>query len=62
MISSHTDGVKDPVSYYTYSPEDVDQNGFLDNRGEKNIGYGFGVNTNTVPPNPYLTTNCTTKA
>ena len=49
------DGVLEPLSYYTYSPEDVDQNGFLDNWGGKNIGYGFGVNTNTAPPNPYLT-------
>ena len=58
--STTPDGVKEATSYYTYSPEDVDQNGFLDNWGGKNIGYGFGVNTNTTPPNPYLTTNCAT--
>jgi hypothetical protein len=59
--SINTDGVLEPASYYTYSPEDVDQNGRLDNWGGKNIGYGFGVNTNTAPPNPYLTiANCAT--
>jgi len=41
------DGALEPALYYTYSPEDVDQNGFLDNWGEKNLGYGFQVNTNT---------------
>jgi Tfp pilus assembly protein PilX len=60
LTSTTPDGVKEASSYYTYSPEDADQNGFLDNWGGKNIGYGFGVNTNTVPPNPYLTTNCST--
>jgi PilX N-terminal len=48
------DGVKEPATYYSYSPEDVDQNGVLDNWGEKNIGYGFGIATNTTPLNPYL--------
>jgi hypothetical protein len=47
------DGVLESTTYYTYSPEDVDQNGFLDNWGEKNIGYGFGINTNTAPLNSY---------
>ena len=58
--STNPDGVKEGATYYTYSPEDVDQNGFLDNWGGKNIGYGFGVNTNTAPANPYLTTTCST--
>jgi Tfp pilus assembly protein PilX len=53
LTSTNTDGVAEALSYYGYSPEDVDQNGFLDNWGEKNIGYGFGINTNTVPLNPY---------
>lgn len=53
VTSSTTDGVLEPATYYSYSPEDVDQNGFLDNWGEKNIGYGFGINTNTSPLNPY---------
>ena len=60
LTSSTPDGVKEATNYYTYSPEDVDQNGYLDNWGGKNIGFGFGVNTNTVPPNPYLTTTCNT--
>jgi Tfp pilus assembly protein PilX len=47
------DGVLESTTYYSYSPEDVDQNGFLDNWGEKNIGYGFGINTNTAPLNSY---------
>jgi Tfp pilus assembly protein PilX len=55
LTSSTPDGVLQAATYYGYSPEDVDQNGFLDNWGGKNIGYGFGVNTNTAPPNPYLT-------
>ncbi|HEY6337144.1 MAG TPA: PilX N-terminal domain-containing pilus assembly protein [Candidatus Sulfotelmatobacter sp.] len=52
--STTPDGLLEPKTYYTYSPEDVDQNGFLDNWGGTNIGYGFGINTNTAPPNPYL--------
>jgi hypothetical protein len=55
LTSTNPDGLLEPKTYYGYSPEDVDQNGFLDNWGGKNIGYGFGVNTNTAPPNPYLT-------
>ncbi|MGA8340463.1 MAG: PilX N-terminal domain-containing pilus assembly protein [Candidatus Sulfotelmatobacter sp.] len=54
LTSTTPDGNLEPKTYYNYSPEDVDQNGFLDNWGEKNIGYGFGVNTNTAPLNPYL--------
>ncbi len=58
--STTPDGALEPATYYLYSPEDADQNGRLDNWGGQNIGYGFGVNTNTAPPNPYLTTNCAT--
>jgi hypothetical protein len=57
LASSITDGVLENTAtkYYTYSPEDVDQNGFLDAWGARNIGYGFGINTNTgLPLNPYL--------
>jgi len=54
LTSTATDGALEPATYYGYSPEDVDQNNVLDNWGEKNIGYGFGVNTNTAPLNPYL--------
>jgi hypothetical protein len=59
LASTTPDGVKESAVYYTYSPEDVDQNGFLDNWGEANIGYGFQQNTYTGP-NPYKTTNCNT--
>jgi len=58
--STTPDGALEAASYYLYSPEDVDQNGLLDNWGGKNIGYAFNVNTNTAPPNPYLTTVCNT--
>lgn len=60
LTSTTPDGVLEPTTYYNYSPEDVDQNGVLDNWGGANIGYGFGVNTNTAPPNPYLVTACST--
>lgn len=60
LTSSTPDGAPEPATYYSYGPEDVDQNGFLDNWGGVNIGYGFGVNTNTAPPNPYKTTTCNT--
>jgi Tfp pilus assembly protein PilX len=60
LTSTTPDGTLEATTYYTYSPEDVDQNGYLDNWGGVNIGYGFDVNTNTSPPNPYLTTTCNT--
>jgi len=61
--SSTPDGVLEPITYYTYSPEDVDQNGVLDAWGAKNIGYGFGLNTNTaLPLNSYVrNTQCSTQ-
>jgi hypothetical protein len=59
LTSTNQDGTLEPLTYYTYSPEDVDQNGFLDNWGEKNIGYGFGINTNTVPLNSFKRINVT---
>src|ERR1700722_2486554 len=37
------DGVKEPATYYAFSPEDVDGNTFLDTFGEKYLGAGFGV-------------------
>jgi hypothetical protein len=54
------DGKLEAKSYYTYSPEDVDQNGQLDNWGGANIGFAFQQNTAAAPPNPYLTTSCST--
>lgn len=57
LTSTTPDGALEPRTYYNYSPEDVDQNGFLDNWGEKNIGYGFGINTNTNPLNSYKRIN-----
>jgi Tfp pilus assembly protein PilX len=56
LTSTTPDGVLEPATYYSYSPEDVDQNGFLDNWGEKNIGYGFGINT-SAPLNSYKRIN-----
>ena len=56
--STTPDGKLEAATYYTYSPEDVDQNTFLDNWGAANIGYGFNVNTGNL--NPYQTTNCNT--
>jgi len=57
LTSTTPDGALEPATYYNYSPEDVDQNGFLDNWGGKNIGDGFAVNTNTAPLNPYQRIN-----
>ena len=37
------DNVLEPAVYYTYSPEDVDENGVLDTFGEKYLGAGFGL-------------------
>lgn len=37
------------------SPEDVDDNGLLDNWGAADIGYGFGINAGT---NQFQTTDC----
>jgi hypothetical protein len=58
------DGLLDPNNPgTTQSPEDVDQNGLLDNWGAVNVGDGFGVSTAGAPPNPYLPrVGCTTVA
>ncbi|MGC1453251.1 MAG: hypothetical protein WA830_24740, partial [Candidatus Sulfotelmatobacter sp.] len=63
LTSPNPDGALEGRTYYTYSPEDADQNGRLDAWGAKNIGYGFGKNTNTgAPLNPYVrNTACTTQ-
>lgn len=59
ITSTTPDGVLEATSYYTYSPEDADQNGRLDNWGAANVGTGFGLNT-AAPLNPYQTTTCNT--
>ena len=41
-----------------FSPEDVDEDTKLDNWGGVNIGDGFGKNTNTATPNPYVAIDC----
>ncbi len=56
LTSTTPDGALEAKSYYSYSPEDVDQNGVLDNWGEKNLGYGFGINT-ASPLNGYQRIN-----
>ncbi len=59
LASTTPDGAMEPATYYTYSPEDSDQNARLDNWGSANIGTGFGVST-SGPLNPYKTTTCNT--
>ena len=34
--------MSDPLTYYTFSQEDVDQNGAPDNWGATNVGFGLG--------------------
>ena len=41
-----------------YSPEDVDENGLLDNWGWANISDGFGINPTGNPGNPYVAVSC----
>jgi len=47
------DTVKEPATYYAFSPEDVDQNTFLDTFGEKYLGAGFGVAGAAAMAQPY---------
>jgi hypothetical protein len=37
------DGKLEPATYYSYSPEDVNGDGYFDNYGEKNLAAGFGL-------------------
>ena len=53
------DGVKEPATYYTFSPEDVDGNTFLDTFGEKYLGAGFGVAGAAAMAQPYYTSTTT---
>jgi len=41
-----------------FSPEDVDEDGKLDNWGAVNVGDGFGINTNTATPNDFVSVDC----
>ena len=41
-----------------FSPEDVDENGLLDNWGWANISDGFGINPAVSPNNPYVAVSC----
>jgi hypothetical protein len=58
--SSSSTGVPDNAleqnQYYTFSPEDVNQDGALDTQGEAYIGAGFGFTTTTTEPmsQPYF--------
>jgi hypothetical protein len=61
------DGGLEPKVYYSYSPEDVDENGFLDTFGAKYLGAGFGLSGASMSQPYYIpgTTNgtpCTTTA
>jgi hypothetical protein len=56
--SGTPDGVLEPnttVSGVSRSPEDVNNDGRLNNYGATNVGNGFGINTNTNPPDPFTT-------
>ncbi len=64
------DNTLEPLTYYTYSPEDVaeKQDGILDKWGEANLGAGFGL-TGAALSQPYYIsgstngiTNCSTTA
>ena len=61
------DGALEPKTYYTYSPEDVDENGFLDTFGTKYLGAGFGLSGAAMSQPYYIPgstpgTPCTTTA
>jgi type II secretory pathway pseudopilin PulG len=55
-VTGTPDGNLEPLSYYAFSPEDVDQNNTLDTWGAANVGYGFAAAA-TVN-NPYQTVDC----
>ncbi len=52
------DNALEPLSYYNFSPEDVDQNGQRDNWGAANVGYGFGLAAGATVNNPYQAVDC----
>ncbi|MGB6839673.1 MAG: PilX N-terminal domain-containing pilus assembly protein [Candidatus Sulfotelmatobacter sp.] len=47
------DGKLEPATYYSYSPEDVDEDGFFDNYGATNLGAGFDL-TGAFTKQPYF--------
>jgi hypothetical protein len=47
------DNVLEPAVYYTFSPEDVDENLILDTFGEKYLGAGFGLTGAAMSQQPY---------
>ena len=50
-VTGVPDNALEPLSYYTFSPEDLNADGNLDNYGEKNLGAGFGLTgVNTSRP------------
>jgi hypothetical protein len=52
------DGALEPLSYYNFSPEDVDQNGLIDRWGAANVGNGFGLAAGATNNNPYQAVDC----
>ena len=56
--TSTPDNALEPASYYAFSPEDVDQNGKLDNWGAANVGNGFGLAAGATNNNPYKAVDC----
>jgi Tfp pilus assembly protein PilX len=61
------DGVLETKTYYTYSPEDVDENGTLDMFGTKYLGAGFNLSGAAMSQPYYIPgsttgTPCTTTA
>jgi hypothetical protein len=48
------DGALEPIVYYAYSPEDVDQSGTLNQQGAQNLGAGFGVTAANVSQPYYI--------
>jgi hypothetical protein len=47
------DNALEPATYYSYSPEDVDLDGYFDVQGEKNLAAGFGL-TGALTSQPYF--------
>ena len=43
------DGALEPATYYSYSPEDVDGDGYFDIQGETYLAAGFGLTSTNYP-------------